>query len=50
MGLMVLPPRTEFALLGDFYRLAVPLRAALALSAAQNRPPQPRGRFMSVES
>ena len=24
---LVRPPRTEFALLGDFYRLAVPLRA-----------------------
>jgi GcrA cell cycle regulator len=46
----VLPPRTEFALLGDFYRLAVPLRAALALSAAQNRPPQPWGRSMSMET
>jgi GcrA cell cycle regulator len=49
-GLTVRPPRTEFALLGDFYRLVVPLRAALALSAAQNRPSQPRGRSMSMET
>jgi GcrA cell cycle regulator len=42
--------RTEFALLGSFAISLCPLRAALALSAAQDRPPQPRGRLMSIET
>jgi GcrA cell cycle regulator len=48
LGLTWLPPRTDFALLGDFSVSRHLLRAALALSTAQNRPPQSRGRPMTA--
>src|SRR5258708_36366139 len=43
------PSRTEFALL-DLAVPTVPVARRFALPAAQNRPPQSRGRTMSIET